>query len=40
MEDIRYPKQLLDYQPVRRRIRRPGLPLKIQLDGYNHKAET
>jgi hypothetical protein len=37
MEDIRYPIQLLDYRPIRRR---PGRPLKRLLDGYNSKAET
>jgi len=39
MEDITYPKQLLDYRPVERQ--RPGRPLlKRLLDGYNSEAET
>jgi hypothetical protein len=38
LEDIRYPKQLLDYRPNGRR--RPGRPLKRLLDGYSREAET
>jgi hypothetical protein len=38
MEDIRYPKQILDYRPIGRR--RPGRPLKRLLDGYNREAGT
>jgi len=38
MEDIRYPKQLLDCRPIERQI--PGRPLKRLLDGYNVEAET
>jgi len=38
LEDVRYPKQLLDYRPIERR--RPGRPLKRLLDGYSHEAET
>jgi len=37
MEDIRYPKPLLDYRPIERR--RPGRQLRL-LDGYNREAET
>jgi hypothetical protein len=36
MENISYPKQLLDYRPIGRR---PGRPLKRLLDGYNREAE-
>jgi hypothetical protein len=32
-------EQLLNYLTMGRR-RRPGLPLKGPLDGYNRKAET
>jgi len=39
MEDVRYPKQALDYRPIER-IRRPGPPLKRLLEGHNHEAET
>jgi len=38
MEDIRYPKQLLDYRRIGRR--RPGRPLKELVDGYSSEAET
>jgi len=37
MEDIRYPKQILDYRPIGRRTR---LPLNRILDGYICEAET
>jgi len=37
VEDIRYPKQLLDYRPIERRL---GWPLKRLLDGYSSEAET
>jgi hypothetical protein len=37
-ENIRYPKQLLDYRLIGRR--RPGRPLKRLLDGYSREAET
>jgi len=37
MEDIRHPKQLLEYRSVERR---PGLPLKTLLDVYNREVET
>jgi hypothetical protein len=40
MEDIRYPKQLLDYRPIGRRRRRPRRTLKRPLDGYSSEAET
>jgi hypothetical protein len=36
MEDIIYPEQLLDYQPIGRRIRIPGRP----LDGYSRETQT
>jgi hypothetical protein len=36
VDDIRYPKQLLDYRPIRRR---PKRPLKGLADGYNREAE-
>jgi len=38
MEDIRYPKQLLDYWPTERRW--PGWPLERLLGGYNCEAKT
>jgi hypothetical protein len=38
MEDIRYPKQLLDYRPIGKRKPRP--PLKRPLDGYSRESET
>jgi hypothetical protein len=38
MEDIVYPKYILDCRPVGRQ--RPGRPLKRLLDGYNREAET
>jgi len=37
MEDIVYPKQLLDYRPI---VRRPEQPLQRLLDEYNREAET
>jgi hypothetical protein len=36
MEDIRYPEQLLDYQPIGRR---PGWPLKRLLDRHIMKLK-
>jgi hypothetical protein len=36
MEDIVYPKQLLDYRPI---VRRPEQPLQRLLDEYNREAE-
>jgi len=44
MEDIRYPKQLLDYRPIgrrrRRRRRRNGRSLKRPLEVYSSEAGT
>jgi hypothetical protein len=40
MKDIRHPKKLLDYRPIRNRRRRPGLSLKRQLGGYIREDET
>jgi hypothetical protein len=37
MEDIRYPKQILDYRPAGKRL---GRPLKQLLDGYSRDAEV
>jgi len=37
MEDIRYTKQLLDYQPIGRLIR--GRSLKKLLDRYNREGQ-
>jgi len=37
MEDIKYPKWLLDYRPIRRR---PERPLNVPQDGYNLEAKT
>jgi hypothetical protein len=37
MEDITYPKQILDYRPIAGR--RPGRPLKKLTDGYNRETE-
>jgi len=37
MEDVRYPKQLVEDRPVRRR---PGWPLERLPDGYNPEAEA
>jgi hypothetical protein len=38
VEDIRYPKQILDYRPIDRKT--PVRPLKGLLEGYNREAET
>jgi hypothetical protein len=38
VEDIIYPKQLLDYRPVSKR--RPGRLLKRLPDGYSPEAKT
>jgi hypothetical protein len=38
MEDIRYPKQLLNYGPIRRK--RLGSPSKRLLDGYDYEGAT
>jgi len=38
MEDIRHPKQLLDYRPIARwKLRQP---LKRLMDGYIRETET
>jgi len=38
MEDIGYPKEILDCRPIGRR--RPEWPLKSLLDGYSREVET
>jgi len=37
IEDVRQPKQILDYRSIVKR--RLGRPLKGLLDGYSHEAE-